>query len=103
MATPFYRPAEFQYVGLSQPDMKLVIVLDLPCHRGFPACKLYIPASARLSHGTYSQDPYLHPGTILLGLPYQLQQASQSAGISLAVWDAQALFDDLHRIKERAT
>ena len=100
---PIYRPAIFRHVGVIVPmhnDAKFVIVLDLPAHRGSPASKLHIPIDAKLPHATYScaQNGY-SPGTISLGLPRQLQQAPQSAGISLDIRDAQALLYDLYRVR----
>ena len=92
-----HRPAIFQYVGLTQPDMKIAILFDLPYHRGFPEQKFHIPIDATLLYATYSGTQH-HLGTILLGLSDQLQRASKSAGISLSIWDTQALLCDLDRV-----
>ena len=99
---PIYRLAWFRHVAVAMPVsdvLQSVIVLDLPAHGAFPACKLHIPGNAQLPYGTYSRAPNHYPGTILLDLPYQLQQASGFAGISLEVWDAQALLHDLDRVR----
>ena len=93
-----HRPAIFQYVGLTQPDMKIAILFDLPYHRGFPEQKFHIPIDAPLPYATYSGPQNHHHGIILLGLSDQLQWASKSAGISLSIRDAQALLYDLDRV-----
>ena len=99
---PIYRPAIFRHVGISMSvsgEAKSVVVLDLPAHRGFPTGKLHIPSDATLYQVKGAQAENRHPGTILLGLPHQLQQASRSAGVSIGLWDAQALLYDLNRVR----
>ena len=95
----YYRPAVFQYVGLTQLGMEIAIVFDLPWHRGFPAQKFYILADAPLPSPPYSGAQNHHPGTILLGFPYKLQQATQAAGISLSMRDAQPILCELDRVR----
>ena len=95
---PIYRPAFFDKAGINFDSEKIVIVLDLPAHRGLPDSKLYMPADHLYQiKDTHAEKCY--PGTTLLALPHQLQQASQAAGVSLEMWDAQALLCDLDRVR----
>ena len=99
-----YRPAIFRHVGVTQSDptygdVKIGIVLDLPWHQGAPACRLNILADTPLPGAAYSGAQTHHPGNILVGLPYYLQQAIGSAGVSLGIRDTLALRYDLNRVR----
>ena len=94
---PIYRPAFFDKAvvgGLANMEnIEVGIRLYLPWHHSFPACKLTMPADA-----AYYRVLNHHPRRVLLVLPSQLRQATQSDGVVLWEKDDQELRNDLARV-----
>ena len=97
---PIYRPASFDRAGIDFVSERIVIiiVLDLPAHRGSPRSDLYMSAD-HLCQSNDSLAKKCYPGTTLLTLPHQLQQAHQATGVFLEIGDAQELRFGLDRAR----
>lgn len=103
----FYRPADYVSVGFSVGP-GITVTLWLPWHRGRKAQRLFIPYEEdwglAQKHGkelvsqANSRIASRHLAPILLKLPFQLQSQLRFTGVSLTIWDALKLGDELERI-----